>query len=327
MSAVIRIAIGLAAVLSLTVIACGDGSDEPPPEGPLAEALGEIGGGGEHGSLGFGWTEPRLASESGVAPRLMATALGPNAETLIQEAPVLRRRFGFDPLAAERLVSIGGSYAFGLRLDGIDARGLREALVGAGGRVRNSDGFQVLDVGDYAEVPGPLLRSGVNGLGARDAFGPGLSVLAISVTSRAALLGRGDRLIDEPIYRAAADCLGDVAAVRMVPERHLLSVEFGIDLVAVGVAREREVLCVLGGTADRAERTASALRASLAPAAREPRTGDPMRELARTADVETRSYDGVEVVRAELHPAADRPLGFLFSTIARGSLVQLITGS
>jgi hypothetical protein len=167
----------------------------------------------------------------------------------------------------------------------------------------------------------------VRGLGARDAFGPGLTVLAISVTARAALLGPGDRLIDEPDYRAAADCLGEMAAVRMVLERHLLSVEFGIDLVAVAVARGREVLCVLGGTVDQAERTTAALRASLAPSAREPRTGEPMGELVRAAEVQKRSYEGVEVVRAELRPAAGRPLGFLFATIARGSLVELISGS
>jgi hypothetical protein len=317
----------LTAILLLAPLGCGDGSDDPPPEGPLAEALGEVGGGGEHGTFGFGWTEPRLARESGVGTRLMATALGPNAETVVEEAPAFRRRFGFDPLAAERLVSVGGSYAFGLRLDGVDTPRLREGLIGAGGRVRNIDGLEILDVGDYAVVPAPLLRSGVRGLGARDAFGPELTVLAISVTARAALLGRDGRLIDEPTYQAAADCLGDVVAVRMVPERHLLSVEFGIDLVAVGVARGREVLCVLGGTADRAERTTAALRASLAPSAREPRTGEPMRDLVRAVDVDAGSYEHVEVVRAELRPAAGRPLGFLFATIARGSLVQLISGS
>jgi hypothetical protein len=315
----------LAVVLSLAVIGCGDG--ESPPEGPLAEALGEIGGGGENGSLGVGWTEPRLAEEDGVSPRLIATALGPNAETVIEAAPAFRRRFGLDPLAAERLVSIGGSYAFGLRLDGVSTPGLQESLIAAGGRVQNSDGLQILDVGNYAVVPGPLLRSGVRGLGARDAFGPGLTVLAISVTARAALLGRGGRLIDQPIYRAATDCLGDVVTVRMIPERHLLSVEFGIDLVAVGVAHGQEVLCVLGGTAERAERTTAALSASLAPDAREPRTGERMGDLVRVVDVEARSYEDVEVVRAVLTPASGRPLGFLFDTIARGSLVQLINGS
>jgi hypothetical protein len=149
-------------------------------------------------------------------------------------------------------------------------------------------------------------------------------VLAISATSRAALLGHDGRLIEQPIYRAAAECLGDVVAARMVPERLLISVEAGIDSVAVGIARNREVLCVLGGTTERAQRTAAALRAALAPDARDPRTNQPLSELVRAgAKVETSAYEGVAVVRAEVTPVAGRP-GFFFGTIARGSLVEMI---
>ena len=182
-----------------------------------------------------------------------------------------------------------------------------------------------MNVGPYAQVPDPLLRAGVFGLGARDAFGPDLTVLAISDTSRAALLGRGGILLDQPIYRAAADCLGGVVAARMVPERLLLSVEVGIDLVAVGVKRDREVLCVLGGTPDRSREIAAALRENLAPGARDPRTGERMSRLVGEVNVTAASYEDVQVVRAELTPVGGP--GFLFGTIARGSLIQLINGA
>ena len=315
----------LVLVALLGLAGCGDGSEPPAPSGPLADALAEIGGGGEHGSLGVGWTEPRLAREAGLNRTLMGRALGPNAESVLEAAPVLRQRFGLDPLSARRLVSVGGSYAFGLRLEGVDGAGLRGALLGAAGQTKDNDeGVTLVDVGPYAQVPEPLLRAGIFGLGARNAFGPDLTVLAISATSRAALLGHDGRLIDQPIYRAAASCLGNVVAARMVPERLLLSVEVGIDLVAVGIKRDREVLCVLGGTAERAREIAAALRSSLAPAAHDPRTGEPMSKLVRDVDVGASSYDGVQVVRAELTPVG--PLGFLFGTIARGSLVQLING-
>jgi hypothetical protein len=315
----------LAVTLSIALIGCGDESPKPPP-GPLAAALGEVAGGGEHGSLGIGWTDPRLAREGGIGPRLMATALGPNAESVIEAAPELRRRFGFDPTSASRLVSVGGSYAFGLRLEGVDGSGLRDALIRDGGTVRESGEVELADVGDYAEVPQPLLRSGVLGLGARDAFSGSLTVLAISEIARDRLLGRGDRLIDQPIYRAAADCLGDVVAARMIPDKLLISTEVGVDLVAVGIGREREVLCVLGGTADRARAVAAELRASLAPDAREPRTGQPISDLVRLVGVRTSSYEDVEVVRAELSPAPGARRGFLFGAIARGSLVELMGG-
>lgn len=195
----------------------------------------------------------------------------------------------------------------------------------AGGRSKQGeDGEDLVDVGPYAQVPAPLLRAGIFGLGARDAFGPDFTVLGISATSRADLLGHAGLLIDQPIYRAAADCLGNVVAARMVPERLLLSVEVGIDLVAVGVKRGREVLCVLGGTADRSREIAAALSGSLAPDARDPRTGERMSRLVSDVDVSAGSYEDVQVVRAELTPVGGP--GFLFGTIARGSLIQLING-
>jgi hypothetical protein len=316
--------IGTLVALALALALVGCGEDQDRPSGPLAEALSEIGGGGEHGSLGVGWTEPELAREAGIDRTLMARALGPNAETVVQTAPELRRRIGLDPLSARRLVSVGGSYAFGLRLDGVDGEGPRDALIGAGGHTKRSGDITLVDVGGYAEVPQPLLRSEVLGLGARDAFGPDFALLAISLTARSALLGRGDRLIDQPIYRAAADCLGNVVAVRMVPERLLLSVEVGIDLVAVGIKRDREVLCVLGGTPERAGEIATNLRGSLAGDARDPRTDEPMSKLVADVQVGSSSYEGVEVVRTELTPVGGP--GFLFGAIARGSLLQLING-
>jgi hypothetical protein len=317
---------GVAVAWSLALTGCGGGAENQPPTGPLAEALADVGGGGEHGSLGIGWAEPQLVDERGVGADLISDALGPNAGSVVEAAPRLRRRFGFDPLSAERLVSLGGSYAFGLRLDGVDGRKLGMVLTRAGARVREMGRLELADVGDYAVVPDPLLAAGVHGLGARDAFGRDLTVLAISESARASLLGQGDRLLDEPIYRAAADCLGDVVVARMIPDRLLLSTDLGVNLVAIGVDGEREVLCVLGGTAERADEVASALESTLAPEAREPRTGESMAELVGGVDVMTSSYEGVEVVRAELTVAAGQPPGFLFATVARGSLVELING-
>ena len=317
----------LAAALCFAWTGCGGGSGPSVPEGPLADALGEVSGGeAATGSQGVGWTDPRLALAAGVDARLMADALGPNAGTVIEAAPALRRRFGADPLAADRLISVGGSYAFGLRLEGVDGSRLRDALVAAGGSVRQSEGVELEDVGDYAEVPDPLIRAQVFGLGARDAFGPSLIVLAISDTARDALLGRGERLIDQPIYRAAADCLGDVVAARMIPDKLLISVELGVDLVAVGVGREREVLCVLGGSPDRARAVAGSLRTGLAADAREPRTGERMGRLVREVQVTKGSYEGVEVVRASVVPAPGQARDFVFDAIGRGAIPLLISG-
>jgi hypothetical protein len=335
---VFRIGTGLAVALSLALTACGGGQADRPPSGPLADALADIDGGGTSGSLGVGWAEPRLVERSGAGADLIADALGPNADTVIEEAPLLRRRFGLEPLSAERLVSVGASYAFGLRLDGVDGRQLGQALTRASGRVDHAGQLELVDVGGYAVVPEQLLRAGVRGLGARDAFGRDLTVLAISETARNSLLGRGDRLLDHPIYRAAADCLGDVVAARMIPARLLpfavpefgqvISTELGVDLVGLGVRADgREVLCALGGTAERADELAAALETRLAPDAREPRTGESMADIVGAVDVVTATYEGVEVVRAELSLAPDQSPGFLFDGVARGSVFELIRGS
>lgn len=305
---------------------CGDDSARPPPTGPLAEALGDIGGGGAHGSLGVGWADPQLVEESRAGAQLIADALGPNASSVIEAAPRLRRRFDLGPLSAERLISVGGSYAFGLRLDGVDGRQLGRALVAAGARARHVSELELVEIGDYAVVPEPLLKSGVHGLGAFDAFNRRLAVLAISDRARAALLGRGSRLLDEPTYRAAADCLGDVVAARLMPDKLLLGTELGVDVVAVGVTADGEVLCVVGGTAERADEVASALQTSLAPDARDPVSGEPISDSVAAVEVVSRPYQGVEVVRADVSLATGQSPGFLFGALSRGSLVGLING-
>jgi hypothetical protein len=172
------------------------------------------------------------------------------------------------------------------------------------------------------------LRVGVSGLGARDAFGREVTVLAISEPARDALLGRGDRLLDEPTYAAAADCLGNVAAARLIPDDLLLSTDLGVDLVATGVSsRRREVLCVLGGTAKRSSEIASALEDSLAGDARDPVAGEPMRASVAAVEVRRDRYQGVEVARATLTLAAGQSPGFLFHSVSQGSLVRLINGT
>ena len=314
-----------AALIVLVLGGCGADADDPEPTGPLAGALADVGGGGAAGSLGFGWLDPQLVERAGLDPERVSDALLPNARTVVEEGPRLRRRFGFDPLSADRLVSVGGSYAFGLRLDGVDGSGLRRALIDAGGRTRRSGSLDLLQIGEYAVVPEPLLEAGVNGLGAFDAFGGRLSVLAISDRGRATLLGEGDRLIDEPVYPAAADCLGDVVAARLIPDKQIVSTELGVQLVAAGVRRDgREVLCVLGGTPERADEVAASLETRLAPDARDPGTGEPIGEAVETVAVTRDSHEGVEVVRAEVTLTPTEGPGYLFGEISSAGVVALI---
>ena len=317
-----------AAALAVALAGCAEDTEPAPPAGPFADALAEIASGGADGSLGVGWADPLLVGEGGRGAGLMADALLPNAGSVIEAAPRLRERFGIDPFAADRLISVGGSYAFGLRLEGVDGTRLRESLIAAGGRSQAADGVELIDIGDYAVVPEPLLEAGVNGLGAFDAFGSELVILAISDRARASLLGEGERLLDKPIYRAAADCLGEVVVARLVPDKQLLATDLGIDLVSVGVRSDgEEVLCVVGGTAERSAEVAANLEVALGPDARDPNTGEPIGDSVAAVEVASSPYGGVPAVRAEVALAPGEQPGYLFGTLFRASAVGLINGS
>ena len=132
---------------------------------------------------------------------------------------------------------------------------------------------------------------------------------------------------DQPAYAAAAECLGDeVVAARMVPDKQLLGTELGIDLVAFGVAEQGDVLCVIGGTADRADEIEAALTAGLAPEARDPVTGVRIGRTIAESDITRQTLGDVEVVRVALELAPAASPGVLLATISTGSLVSLING-
>ncbi len=321
------LALSLAVALMLTgCTGMGDGESQPRSDGALAQTLADIGGGGSHGSLGLAWADRRLVEAAGYDDGLITAVLQPNADTVLEGARFLRRHYEFDPLTAERFVALGGSYAFGLRLDGVDGRGLASELLGDGGTSRLANGLQMIEIGGYAVVPDALLAADVNGLGAYDALGDDLSVLAISDRAQDALLGQGDRLLDEPVYAAAARCLGDVVAARMIPDKHLLGTEVGIELAAIGIRHGGLVLCTLGGSAERATEVADNLESALDPTARDPVTREPLSDLVASVSVRREYTYGVETVRAELEPTPRSDPEWLLETISTGSLIAMING-
>jgi hypothetical protein len=257
----------------------------------------------------------------------MAEALGPNAGSVVEAGPGLRARFGLDPLTASDIVSIGGSYSFGLRLDGVDGRKLESRLLADGGRRFGSGDPTQIEIGDWGVVPDPLRAAGVRGLGAFSALGPQLTALAMSDRALASLLGQSDRLLDEPMYRAAVRCLGDVVAARIVPAKLLVSTELGVDLVAVGVEDEREVVCTVGGTPERAAAVAEGFRAGLAAGALDPITDQPIDRSLAAADVATSVDEGVQTIRAELTLRAAEERGYVFGILERATVVGWINGA
>jgi hypothetical protein len=204
-------------------------------------------------------------------------------------------------------------------------------LIREGAKHHEDGSVTLVDAAPYAVVPQPLLDAGVRGLGARDAFAADDTVLAISDTARSTLLGGGQLLVDNPTYAAAADCLGDVVAARIIPAKLVRSAELGVDLIAVGIERPppggsfgREVICTVGSSADVADRSADALRAALGTGADDPITGDPVDDAVASADVARLSARGLELVRGRIQLAAAQEPGYVFQAYARGSVAGFL---
>ncbi|UJA20852.1 hypothetical protein HJD18_11945 [Thermoleophilia bacterium SCSIO 60948] len=298
---------------------------DPPPPTRFAEALASVGGGS--GATGVGWVEPALVAPGPGRIELIGDALGPNASSVVESAPVLERRFGLDPLAAETLVSTGGSYAFGLRLDGVDGSGLARELRSGRTAAEVGDEVELLDADSYASVPEPLLAAGVRGLGAFDAVGKQRVVLAISERSRSALLGEGEPRIDAAVYAAAAECLGEVVAAKLTPDSNIVSTDLGVSLVAAGVRADgREVLCTLGGDAELAAEIEANLRRLLTPDGSDPISGEPLGDQIAAVDVDRGAPYGVEAARAVIDPAPREAPGYVFRLVSGAGVVGLING-
>jgi hypothetical protein len=113
----------LVAVCALVLAGCGSDADEvDTTSGPteFERALEGVGQGVAPEGTGFGWIDIaaiRDAAGPG-AVREVAAALGPGADELVERGAAIKRRTGFDPLAAEAVTSLGASYAFGIQFQG-----------------------------------------------------------------------------------------------------------------------------------------------------------------------------------------------------------------
>ncbi len=306
-------AITLTLAFALGSSGCGERTETIPerPTGAFAAALATVSGSPANTGIGVGWLDQAALRDLGGEQGAISEALAPNASAVYAASPALARRFGFDPRRAERLLSVGGSYAFGLRMDGVAAPRLERILIRDGAKHRLEGSATLVDAAPYASVPQPLLDAGVRGLGARDAFTADATVLAISDTARATLAGGGQRLVDNPTYAAAADCLGDVVAARVIPAKLVRSAELGVDLIALGIERPppggsfgHEVICTVGSSAEVADRSAEALRSALAPGAADPITDDAISGAVASADVQRLQARGLELVRGRIDLAA-----------------------
>jgi hypothetical protein len=322
------------AAIAVVIAPGGCGGDDEAPRAPaetrLLDALDSIGGGEAFTGTGYGWIDVRaLARETDLDAELYwaARALGPGGEDLIRDRLAVSE-LGIDPRRTDRLLSLSGSYVFGIRMDGIEPALAARALERAGARAQPSGEWTDLDLGAPASRPLGSEVEQLGALAARAAVSSDSLVISRTDDVRADLEGAGTPVSEAPAARAAATCLGEVDAARIVPDNFTHLPNVGPDVLAFGVERDRnsttEVFCAIDASATEIDAAESALRDAFAPGSRDAVTGEDLSEVVADIDVERLDADGVEVARARLELTPEAEPGFLFGAFVRGSLVTYL---
>lgn len=317
------IARAAAAILLALVPIAGCGNERETTR--FEHALSAVSPTVDPAGTGFGWLDVRALKRTSGAEAVTdaASALGPGADELLEDHRRLRHSIGVDPLRADEAVSLGGSYAFAARLDGVAPGRLPGLLRRAGAREERVGEWTEFDLGNEAEATthGPL--TGLSAFASRTATTAAGVIVARTEATRSSLIGGAGTVLDEAGTRFAAACLGEVVAARTVPGSFTHSPRASPDLLAfaarAGVAG-REVLCAIDDSEAEAQERAEAMEAAFAPGARDAVTDEKIGHEVENASVDTMAEGGLHAARAELTlaPGAE---GLLFSAFARGSLI------
>ena len=157
---------------------------------------------------------------------------------------------------------------------------------------------------------------------------PGAVLLARSPLARGEIEKSVPPAIDAGEVAAAAGCLGDVIAARLVLNNHTHLPNSGPELLAFGVSASpadlrRETLCVVGA-GDRVSSAATSLEGAFAGDARDGVSGEPMEGLVEAAELDTYDEGGLAVARAVVTRAPGTEPGFLFGAFDRGSMLTYL---
>ena len=323
--------LAVSVLLAIGLAGCGGGKGATDGETPLAAALATVSGPEPLGT-GYGWIDvDRLRDgERPLRAELdwASGALGPGAREIAAHPGAIERS-GVTPLEADSLTSIVTSYALALRLEGIDAERAEAVFVDAGAR-RSRDGeWTNLDFGAEWTVPDDPRLEPLGSLAARSAVRDETVLLARSPLARESATRTDAPAIDADQVSAAADCLGDVVAARLVLNNHTHLPNSGPDLLAFGVEAgdvepTREILCALGGSSERVALAASALEETFSAGALDEVSGEPIEELFSNAEIDSYESDRIPVARAKLTAAPGAEPGHLFRAFDRGSLLTYI---
>jgi hypothetical protein len=252
-----------------------------------------------------------------------ATALGPGGDDFLVEARPGLTGLGFDPGRADQILSLNGSYTFGVRVDGVPARSLASEL---GEPTRSTGEWDLYDLAGFGTSPEAPIGEFTSSTGAYVAVSDDSVAFARSAQNRSNLFEVQSPASQADVLAFAADCLGDVSAARVLPHNFNYLPKLGPKFAALGVRpldgeRVEEVMCGISESEKEMEKYASELERRLAPDAVEPTTGAPIGDVIDSVSVDTVEDGGFYAARAEITLADGEAPGFVFRSFNRGSLV------
>jgi hypothetical protein len=327
--------VGVAA--ALVAIAGGCGGDDAGGTAPEPEAAGTrfhaaletIGGGGGPIGAGYGWIDLDALRDApgGLDANLSwaASALGPGADDIARGSGAIARA-GIDVSRAHDMVATAGSYAFGVRVDGVQPATLRNEYEDADAEESSTPGWTTYDLGPEKTVALGTPMEAFAALGSRTAASDDGVALARSDDGRADVIGVGESVATAPELVAESNCLGDVDAARVLPNNFTHLSGIGPDLIGVGVGRRddgsvHEILCLVDPSEDEITSAAAALEKAFTGDAIDPLSGRLMTRSVASAEVSVEDSGDLDVARADLMLEQDARPGVLFSALLTGSLV------
>ncbi len=313
--------------LALALGGCGTDEEEPTR---FEDAVQTVGDGVSPTGTGVGWVDLEAIERSDLG--WAARALTPQASAVLDAHAELARTTGFDPAAASQALSVGGSFAFGVRFDDVSPGRLPELLGRAGAKEAGAAGpWTRFDLGsEFVGAPATSLAP-LSSLVSRSALATDGVALARIEYAREALIAAEGGGLEGGRIELATECLGDVDAARIVPgafTHNQLSapatIAFGVRPPAEDGTRP-EVLCGIDLPSSAISDRAELVEKALAPDAVDAVTGEPMGDLISGFELETSSGPEDETInRIELTRPTSADPGLLLKAFYRGSLLTYL---
>ena len=316
-----------AATCALALAGCGEDDESPTPDTAFFDALATLDA-PEPVGAGVGWIDVPVLREAGGddALRSAGPALGPGGGDLFDELQPKLADLGADPYGSAGALSVNASFTFGVRLDGVDPAGIKEIAAQDGElQPEEAEGWERYDLAERGVLPDSELQEAADALSSHVGIAEDAVVLARATHARTDLTVPASPGSETPSLILASECLGDVAAARIVPNNFTYVSGIGPDLFVMGMRAPtaegpgEEIFCGVDTDPEEIERVAEAMPERLDPSAIDVTTDKPVGRVFSSVDVDTLEGEGNYAARAVLTMADGAEPGAVFRSFDVGS--------